>query len=445
MFSSRIRFDRKFVFGALAILTCALLLTLAPAAGARNDVPDATPTGTETVLYSFGVGPTPDKCKINDGADPKGSLTYVPATGLLFGRTSTTTSEGNGDGTIFQIMPNGTGYAVDHFFTGAKSDGNDPRHNAMTLVGTVLYGTTLTGGQHDNGSIFSINDDGTGYSSPLVFDFPKSAANNGGDQPHSCFVAIGSVLYGMTSQGGHNGGTTGDGTIFAFDTSSATYTRLHSFDGKHGADPHGQLTLDPNSGKFYGMTRAGGKAGVGVVFSFSQSNCPGLVSCKPKFKVLHNFSCPGNSTPNCIDKSDGATPDHGTLVQNNSTLFGLTTFGGKYGNGALFSIHTNGKHFKILHSFGKPGTNDGINPFGSLMLNGTTLYGTTQTGGNKNNGTVFQINTDGSNYARIYDFQNGADARKPIDDVILLDNTLYGMTEAGGMCGDGAIFALTLP
>ena len=82
---SRIRFDRKFIFGALAIIFAAAWLTLAPGARAQNNVPDAMPTGTETVLYSFGVGPTPDKCKINDGADPKGSLTYVPATGLLFG------------------------------------------------------------------------------------------------------------------------------------------------------------------------------------------------------------------------------------------------------------------------------------------------------------------------------------------------------------------------
>ncbi len=434
---SRIRFDRKFGFPALVILTAALALTLVPGARAQNDVPDATPTGTETVLYSFGVGPTAGKCKIEDGANPKGSLTYVAGTGLLFGRTSTTTSEGNGDGTIFQINPNGTGYAVDHYFTGAKTDGNDPRHNAMTLAGTTLYGTTLTGGKHDNGSIFSINDDGSGYSSPLLFDFPASAPNNHGDQPHSNFVAVGSVLYGMTSMGGHNGGATGDGVIFSFDTSSGTYTRLHSFNGTQGSDPHGQLILDPNGKTFYGMTREGGSANVGVVFSFNMK--------KNKFKVLHHFACPGNSTPMCIDAGDGATPDHGTLVQNNSTLFGLTTYGGKYGNGALFSIHTDGKHFKILQSFGKPGTNEGINPFGSLTLNGTTLYGTTQTGGSKNNGTVFQIDTDGSNYGRIYDFQNAPDAAKPIDNVILLDNTLYGMTEAGGDCGDGAVFSLVLP
>ena len=116
----------------------------------------------------------------------------------------------------------------------------------MTLIGTVLYGTTLTGGQHDNGSIFGINDDGSGYSSPLLFNFPTSATNNSGDQPFSNFVAVGSVLYGMTSEGGHKGGSTGDGVIFSFDTSSDTYTRLHSFDGKDGSDPHGQPILDPN-------------------------------------------------------------------------------------------------------------------------------------------------------------------------------------------------------
>jgi len=430
----RIRLDGRFILTAIAMLGAALWLTMAPGAIAQNAVPDAMSTGTETVLYSFGEGPTAGKCKINDGADPKGSLTYVTGTGLLFGRTSTTTSEGNGFGTIFQIMPSGAGYAVDHFFTGTKSDGSDPQHNAMTLVGTVLYGTTLTGGQHNNGSIFSINDDGTGYSSPLVFDFPTSAANNAGDMPFSNFVAAGSVLYGMTSQGGHRGGLTGDGVIFSFNTTSNTYTRIHSFNGADGFDPHGQLILDPNGTTFYGMTPVGGSANVGVVFSFNMA--------KNKYKVIHQFACPNNGAPMCIDGSNGATPDHGALVQNNSSLFGLTTFGGKYGEGTLFTMHTDGSHFKILQSFGKSGSNDGINPYGSLLLNGTTLYGTTRLGGSKGNGTVFQINTDGTNYDRIWEFQPAPDGAKPIDNVILVDNALYGMTEAGGVCGNGAIFSL---
>src|SRR5271168_5226171 len=89
----RIRFDRKGIFAVVATLTAMLSLTLAPATRAGNAAPDPAPTGTETVLYSFGLDPISSSCtKIDDGADPKGSLTYVAATGLLFGRTSMTTS-----------------------------------------------------------------------------------------------------------------------------------------------------------------------------------------------------------------------------------------------------------------------------------------------------------------------------------------------------------------
>ena len=240
----------------------------------------------------------------------------------------------------------------------------------------------------------------------------------------------------MTSAGGFKGGTIGHGTIFSFDTLSSTYSRIHSFDGRHGAEPRGQLILDPNGTTLYGMTSEGGKNNVGVVFSFEPA--------KSKYTVLHDFSCPGNQTPACIDNGDGASPDHGTLVQRNSTLFGLTTVGGRYGDGTLFAVRTDGTHFAILQHFGSPNTNDGTNPYGSLLLNGATLYGTTRYGGSKGNGTVFQIDTDGTNYDRIYNFQAGSDAANPVDNVILVNNLLYGMTEAGGLCGDGAIFALDL-
>src|SRR5260370_22041214 len=238
----RIRFDRKFIFSVVAILLAALSRTMAPAARAIDAVPDAMPPGTETLLYSFGVGPTAGKCKLKDGANPRGSLTYVPATGLLFGRTPTTTASGPGMGTIFQIMPNGSSYVVDNYFLGEIADGNDPENNAMTLVGNVLYGTTLIGGANNTGAIFSINDNGSGYSSPLVFDFPASSVKNYSAEPFSCFLPVGSVLYGMTSLGG----TGGNGAIFTFDTSTSTYARIYSFTGGQGANPHGQLILDPD-------------------------------------------------------------------------------------------------------------------------------------------------------------------------------------------------------
>jgi uncharacterized repeat protein (TIGR03803 family) len=213
---------------------------------------------------------------------------------------------------------------------------------------------------------------------------------------------------------------------------------LFSFDGtKRGSDPHGQPIMDPNGVTLYGMTRAGGKHNVGVIFSFDTST--------GKFKTLHNFSCPNNATPSCVASNGGATPDHGTLVQFGTTLFGLTTFGGKFGNGTVFSMENTGNRFKVLHSFGNPANNDGNSPFGSPTLSGTTLYGTTRTGGKSKNGTVFQIDTKGNHYDRVYDFKSQPDGANPIDNVILVDNTLYGMTEAGGKCDQGAIFAIALP
>jgi uncharacterized repeat protein (TIGR03803 family) len=278
-----------------------------------------------------------------------------------------------------------------------------------------------------------------------LYSFQGNQKKNNGDMPHSCFAQNGGgVLYGMTSEGGTQGLPTGNGTIFSFDPQAATYTRLYSFDGaKHGSAPHGQPIFgDTNpftiAGTLYGMTRTGGKHNVGVIFSFDTS--------KKKIKTLHHFACPQNAIPTCIDGSDGATPDHGTLVQSGSKLYGLTSAGGKFGLGTIFSYDLSKKKFKVLRSFGPASTNDGQNPFGSLMLNGNVLYGTTRMGGTFGMGSVFQINTDGTGYARVHNFSGGtADGANPIDDVILVNNTLYGMTEAGGKCNLGVIFAIALP
>ena len=203
-FFARLRRERNRLAAAIATLALIVILSLAmaPAARARNDQPDAMPTATETVLYSFGVGGSGSSCKsVDDGINPLGSLTYVSATGLLFGATSSTNTQGNGFGTVFQIGLDGSGYMVDHFFAGPKADGSAPQHGSLTLLGDVLYGTTLAGGTNNNGTIFSLNDDGTGYSSPPLFNFPKSATNNVGDMPYSTFSAIDNVLYAMTSAG----------------------------------------------------------------------------------------------------------------------------------------------------------------------------------------------------------------------------------------------------
>jgi uncharacterized repeat protein (TIGR03803 family) len=56
------------------------------------------------------------------------------------------------------------------------------------------------------------------------------------------------------------------------------------------------------------------------------------------------------------------------------------------------------------------------------------------------------INTNGNNYQRLYSFSgktNNGDGSKPIDNVILVNGWLYGMTTEGGAHSLGTIFKVS--
>jgi len=378
---------------------------------------------SNSTIYSFGTK------QPLDGAVPKGSLTYV--NGLMFGRTTTVTAGCGqtrdlpralgGDGVIFHFNPSNVTatYTIDHVFTG-NPDGENPRHDAMTPFNGQLFGTTLQGGTNGTGIIFSIAQSGSSYA--VLTSLHKSA----GDESHSCFVVVNNMgnnlLYGMTESGGDNDG----GVIFSFDPSTSNYQPVYSFAKPTGHEPHGRLTLDPNGTTLYGMTRKGGSSGFGVVFSFDITTS--------NYQVLHDFM--GGPT-------DGATTDHGYVVQSGNYLYGMTTYGGPSNNGVLFKLTTNGQTFCPLHFFPATG-HDGKEPYGSLLLVGCQLYGTTAKGGDYNSGTVFVINTDGSGYARLHSFGSTKhDGAKPIDNVIMVNGALYGMATGGGDSDQGTIFMVS--
>jgi len=398
-------------------------------------IPHGIAASSVSTIYSFGT------TQPIDGGVPKGSLTYV--NGWLFGRTTTTiatmptpaSTPIGSYGVIFHFDPDNvaSSYSIDHVFAGHDTDdGDNPRHDAMTPFNNQLYGTTLDGGTHNNGIIFSIGQDGTGYQVLL------SLHNSIGDESHSCFVVANNILYGMTASGGDNG----EGVIFSFNptptptpTASPTSTptnfqTLFSFAcaSSTGKEPHGRLTLDPDGTTLYGMTRKGGEHDYGVVFKIDTSG--------NNYMGLHDFA--GGD-------SDGATSDHGYVVQSGDHLYGTTTNGGHHDDGVVFRIKTDGSSFELLHKFGET-HHDGKNPYGSLLLVGNQLYGTTANGGDNDLGTVFVINTSGNNYQRLYSFggqTNNGDGSKPIDNVILVNGWLYGMTTEGGTNNQGTIFKVS--
>ena len=84
-----------------------------------------------------------------------------------------------------------------HSFTGG-ADGASPL-GGLTLSGSTLYGSTEAGGANGEGNVFSINTDGTGYSVLYSFDRDRRSIGD--------LVLSGSMLYGVTqTRGAYNNG-----------------------------------------------------------------------------------------------------------------------------------------------------------------------------------------------------------------------------------------------
>ncbi len=157
------------------------------------------------------------------------------------------------------------------------------------------------------------------------------------------------------------------------------------------------------------------------------------------FTTLHTFTALVNST-----NSDGANP-HAALILSGKTLYGTADIGGSSGRGTVFAINTDGTGFTNLHSFtaisGFPieTNSNGADPYAGVILSGNTLYGTAERGGSSGYGTVFRINTDGTDFTNLHSFIN-SDGINPQSELILSDNTLYGTALNGGRWGNGTVF-----
>jgi uncharacterized repeat protein (TIGR03803 family) len=142
-----------------------------------------------------------------------------------------------------------------------------------------------------------------------------------------------------------------------------------------------------------------------------------------------------------FDYTHGALP-YGSLIISGSTLYGMTAYGGDYGQGTIFSISTSGGTPTILHSFDGA---DGARPEGSLTLSpdGLTLYGMAQAGINQgDNSPIFSIPTSGGSLTVLFGF-DGGDVNIHGSLTLSPDGlTLYGMTYEGGDYGWGTIFSI---
>ena len=147
-----------------------------------------TTSGKERILHSFKAGTT-------DGSEPQAGL--VDVGGTLYGTTSL--GGAYGAGTVFSITPSGTETLVHSF--GASGDGVEPEAGLINVNGT-LYGTTFYGGiNRYGGTVFSITPSGT---EAVLHSFGGSGD---GQEPQADLININGTLYGTTVLGGaHNHG-----------------------------------------------------------------------------------------------------------------------------------------------------------------------------------------------------------------------------------------------
>ena len=293
--------------------------------------------------------------------------------------------------------------------------------------------------------------------------------------------ADGSTLYGTTI----DGGAYNYGTVFSVPVSGGSPTVLATFNasfaGDESPDPYGDLTLSGNT--LYGTTCFGGAyADGGTVFSVPVSGGSPTVlgsfaryqnGCAPEagltlsgntlygttssggpngLNVGTVFSIPvGGGSPTVLatfNGNNGENPRAGlTLI--GSTLYGTTISGGGYNDGTVFSVPVSGGSPTLLASFSGSNGNEPVAGL-TLSADGSTLYGTTMYGGAYGDGTVFSIPVSGGSPTLLASF-NGSDGSSPEAALMLSGNTLYGTTCVGGAYGgdygdgDGTVFALAVP
>jgi uncharacterized repeat protein (TIGR03803 family) len=132
-----------------------------------------------------------------------------------------------------------------------------------------------------------------------------------------------------------------------------------------------------------------------------------------------------------------------------STLYGTASVGGSEGYGTVFSMNSDGTDFTVLHNFS--GGSDGSGAAAGLVLYGTNLYGTTINGGSTDNGVIFAVATNGMVFKVLHNFSSrqnnhytNSDGGNPYSQLILSGNTLYGTASDGGGANQGTVFALNI-
>lgn len=378
--------------GKLALASNGKLYGVAPTGGVNNSgtiFEYDIATGTFTLKYSFSSA-TDNSFR---GISPYGGLTAGPDQ-KLYGMTFTGIFPSVGD--IYSFDPATGTVAGAHSFT--ESTGGRP-FGELALVDGKFYGSTNFGGSNNVGSLFEF-DPATG-----AYTVHHNYINSGlgyTDESRNMVLAPNGKLYG-TSLGGA-GSTTG--VIFEFDPATNLFAVKVAFNHNSASIGGGNQAIMSvgSNGKLYGTAR-GGAHSAGLVFEYDPAT--------GQYQKLFDFN-------------HGGYPASAVTAASNGKLYGMSMRGGAFANGVLWELDLTGnvyaKKLDFSHAI------NGANPQGQLTMAPNGKYYGIGTGGEHNNGVLFEFDPQTKTYAKKHDFDANNEFAAPLPTLVAAPTgKIYGI------------------
>jgi uncharacterized repeat protein (TIGR03803 family) len=380
---------------------------------------------TFTVLHNFTGGV--------DGANPFAGLT-PDAGGNFYGTTGF--GGRGGAGTVLKLTHQNSAWILTTLYSFSRTDGYVPIARVVFGPGGALYGTTESGGENGDGTVFKLQP--LGHNCPTTScQWTETILHNFTGDPDGAAPASGDIvfdssgnLYGATLSGGTSGPTCADdspcGTAYELARGQNGWSEavIWNFEGGgDGAFPNGVI-ID-NSGNLYGTTNFRGANSYGTVFSLVPNGHGGWTE-----STLYSFS----------GGADGGGPRAGVISDGSGGFLGSTSYGGSGNGGTVFQLSSSGGNWLLnpLSSFNYSGTL-GLTPPGpgaSLVMDANgNLYGTTALAGAFSQGSVFKLtpSNGGWTLTTLHDFTGGADGGQPLGQLVLdASGNIFGTASVGG-------------
>ena len=189
------------------------------------------------------------------------------AAALLQGQDGALYGTSSGSNTVFKIHPDGSGFTILHTFS--VTDGNTPIGQLIQATNGFLFGTTRLGGTSNEGTIFMINTNGNNFQVLHNFSDGEIPAD-GSDPVAGLALGPGNLFYGTTSVIGTVGGNS-RGTVFKINQDGSGYEQLSAFTNGGNTIAAAGLVQGQSQGDIgilYGTAEAGGNGnGGGFIFT----------------------------------------------------------------------------------------------------------------------------------------------------------------------------------